>query len=157
MARYEAALLHPAPADAIADALYDETVVAEVPWTQGKGVELLSFETDLPAVIALIDALPEDLPERSHHLAVKRATDGDLVIIELSELAAAEADCRRRRVAAPSCTLFCTICFATDPRRPWLAAKRGEGETAEGRAGVGTGGRGRGLPRRRARHSVCVS
>jgi hypothetical protein len=90
MARYEAAIMHPEPANATADALSEETAEKHQTWVTCSGVEIMSFDADLPRIIAEIDDLPQELPCRHHHLAMRRATDGDLVIIELSDSAAAD-------------------------------------------------------------------
>lgn len=96
VARYEAAVAHPEPADAALDAFGTLAPASGGDWRLARGTELLPVGVDVRAMAAEPDAVPEDLdavPSRPHTLAIRRVSAGDVVVAELSSEAA--ATCRR--------------------------------------------------------------
>ncbi len=87
VASYEAAIAHPAPPDAVSDSLSGPHPRSNE-WTAASGVEVLYLKADVSEIINLVDDLPDELPERPHILAIRRASDGDVIVAEISRAAA---------------------------------------------------------------------
>ena len=83
MARYETAFVHPRTASVTQDALFEFNVAKTQRWCVAKETELMNFEFDLTKVIRDIETNHDNEPSRPHSLAIKRAADGELDILEM--------------------------------------------------------------------------
>ncbi len=136
VARYETAFIHPSSASIMHDALYSEKQCDETQWTIAPGVERLHFQFDVPNIIASVDRLPETLPQKKHHLLVKRASDGELDILELTETAFngfAQLETMPSRldqikIDAKELDSLVRLGFIVPVRYPLLVSSRGNGD-----------------------------
>lgn len=96
LACYEAALAHPEPPDAAAEAFGALATPLDGRIRRAPGVELLAPTVDVRTLAARLADEPDDVPDdldalpiRPHRLAVRRTAGGDVIVAEVSAAAAA--------------------------------------------------------------------